>query len=265
MIRRVDYEALHEMVHRNAKEAWPQVLAFIERGGGSELEGSHFIGDIAFSDALPGLIDDIERAFARSARLQKAILWSSAELGGIAGPEIDRLWKLVEEAERRHAVVREFDFLDKRPRFSFVEFWASLTGKAIIHRLRTERPSGGRRTPRRPAMMKKQEITPRTDALIESVRERLSDSEYAWAIESSGQAEWEIALAVIHDAVHEGRLVLTDAEAAELFSIGEHVDRRMLDDLISLGKSRPEPPGSADYDPVSGAPIAKDARATRRP
>ena len=76
------------------------------------------------------------------------------------------------------------------------------------------------------------DVARRTTELIDAVRDRLSEAEYAWASANSAQTEWEVALAVIHDAAREGRLVLTDAEAAELFAISEDVDPGMLNDLV---------------------------------
>ncbi|MCC6618001.1 MAG: hypothetical protein IT341_03055 [Chloroflexi bacterium] len=136
-MRRLEYEELHELVHRDAKLAWPHVLALIERNRGSADHQVQLIGDIVFSDALPDLIDDIERAFAESERFQRVIMWTSPEFGGRGGPEVDRLWKLVDEAERRHAYVREVDSLEKPPRFGIAGWWAALTGKAVIYRLRS--------------------------------------------------------------------------------------------------------------------------------
>lgn len=141
MIRLMEYEALHELVHHDAKQAWPHVLAFIERNGGSADQQSQLIGDVVFSEALPDLINDIEQAFAGSERFQKVIMWSSPEFGGRGGAEVERLWRLVDEAERRHAYVREVDSLEKAPRFSFGAWWAAMTGKAIIYRVRS-RPKG---------------------------------------------------------------------------------------------------------------------------
>jgi hypothetical protein len=109
------------------------------------------------------------------------------------------------------------------------------------------------------------EVTRRTDALLTAVRERLNEDEAAWADDHAGYGEWELALAVIHDAARDGRLVLTDPEAAELFAIGEHVDRRMLEDLVRPPGSLDGAGASAEFDPVTGAPIGKDAGAARRP
>jgi PHP domain len=82
------------------------------------------------------------------------------------------------------------------------------------------------------AVMGKEELTRRVVALVEGLRPRLDASAFAWILENAGQTEWELALADVHLAAASGRLVLTDAEADELFALERHVDRRMLKDLL---------------------------------
>lgn len=149
MMRRMEYEELHQLVHRDAKQAWPHALAFIERDGGSAEDRGQLISDIVYSAALPELMDNVERAFANSERFQQAILWSSPEFGGRGGPEMDRLWKLVDEAERRNAHVYEVDSLERPPRFRIGAWWASMRGKSVIYRVRRRGPDSGPRDDRR--------------------------------------------------------------------------------------------------------------------
>lgn len=61
--------------------------------------------------------------------------------------------------------------------------------------------------------------TARVDALLHGLKGRLSDKDYQWALENSGQAEWDIAVTTIHEAMARKELTFRDDEAAELARI----------------------------------------------
>ncbi len=146
-LRLVDYEQLHRLAHDDPRAAWLEIVALIERGAPWDQQ-SDLLGDVVFSDALPELIEDVEHAFHRSSRFQRALLTAHAGLGGKAGPEMDRIDSLVQLAERRHAVIVEFEPGKRPPRLTVRQWFAvNIGGKILSHRV-LERPDSRRPKPR---------------------------------------------------------------------------------------------------------------------
>ena len=81
-------------------------------------------------------------------------------------------------------------------------------------------------------MADRSEVTARVTRLVETLRGRLADEQYLFALENAGQTEWELALAAIHNARAAGQFPMTDAEAAELFALESIVDRRLMRELL---------------------------------
>jgi hypothetical protein len=104
----VDAQQAHDLVHRDALEAWPHVVALIESGR-DDLMAGMLLEDVVYSDQLPALIDAIEMQAKRSVRFRRCLLTSGPALGGKGGPEMDRIFKLIDEAEAELATVVEFD------------------------------------------------------------------------------------------------------------------------------------------------------------
>jgi hypothetical protein len=107
---------LHELVHKEPLAAWPHVVSLIEAGQESDEqtllvsdEQTLLVEDLVYSNALPALIDQIEEQAGRSKRFRFALLNAAASLGGRGGPEMDRIWKLIDAAEAELATVIEFD------------------------------------------------------------------------------------------------------------------------------------------------------------
>ena len=80
--------------------------------------------------------------------------------------------------------------------------------------------------------MKPADLNHRTTALVERLRDRLTDSDYKWAFENAINAEWELAIATLRGLMSRGRLAMTEAELDELTAIEALVDRRLLGDLL---------------------------------
>ncbi len=136
----MDYEQIHQLAHNDPRAAWPHIVALIDRRAPWDVTTSELLSDIAFSDALPELVDDWEAALHRSPRFQKALLWAQYDLGGKGGPEMDRIHRLVELAEQRHAVIIDVEPGTRPPRLSVRQWFAvNFGGKIIGHRV-PERP-----------------------------------------------------------------------------------------------------------------------------
>ncbi len=100
-------DQVHELVHRDPVTAWPHVIALIERDGPKAHELG-LLADLVYSHELPELIDRIEEEARRSKPFRYALLDCGDVLGGRGGPEMDRIFKLMQDAEDELATVVEF-------------------------------------------------------------------------------------------------------------------------------------------------------------
>lgn len=100
-------DELHELVHRDPVAAWPHVADLIDAGP----DHAHLLllEDVIYSEQLPQLIEAIELRAAQSRRFREALLWCGDALGGKGGPEMERIFRIIEDAERELATVIEFD------------------------------------------------------------------------------------------------------------------------------------------------------------
>jgi len=130
-------EAVHDLAHRDPIAAWPHVVDLIETDWrrAQELD---LLTDLVYSEELPALIALIEQQAKRSKEFRRALLDSGPTFGGRGGPEMDRIFKLVGDAEEELATVVYFD--DERELRSVRVFLrtlsASVRGKALICRRR---------------------------------------------------------------------------------------------------------------------------------
>ncbi len=99
---------MHELVHRDPIAAWPHVIALIEADG-AKADELDLLADLVYSHKLPELIDRIEEQARRSKPFRYALLDCGDELGGRGGPEMDRIFKLLREAEAELATVVEYE------------------------------------------------------------------------------------------------------------------------------------------------------------
>ncbi len=65
----------------------------------------------------------------------------------------------------------------------------------------------------------RERTTAQVDALLHRLKGRLSDKDYQWALDNSGQAEWGLVVTTISEAVAHGELTLRGDEAQELSRI----------------------------------------------
>lgn len=142
----MDREQLHQLVHRDPIAAWPDIVTLIDAGQ-SGLDSRELLEDLIYSDRLPDLIDQIEEQARRSKRFRLALLDSGPALGGRGGPEIERIFKLIDEAEAELATVVEFEYETeiRSPHALVHRARAILSGKQLIFkRRRHPNDRGGR-------------------------------------------------------------------------------------------------------------------------
>jgi len=101
-------DQVHELVHRDPITAWPHVIALVEADGAKAHELG-LLADLVYSEELPELIDRIEEQARRSKRFRFALLSCGDELGGRGGPEMERIFKLVQDAEAELATVVNYE------------------------------------------------------------------------------------------------------------------------------------------------------------
>lgn len=74
------------------------VVALIEADGHWESQAT-LLEDLVYSEQLPRLIDSIEELAQQSERFRRALVSSRDALGGRGGPEVERIFKLIDDAE----------------------------------------------------------------------------------------------------------------------------------------------------------------------
>lgn len=127
---------LHDLVHRDPVSAWPHVVRAIEHG---RYDGTYpLLEDVIYSDQLPELIDKIEEAARRSSSFRRHLMDIGPGLGGKGGPEMERIFILVRNAEAEFAVVVEFD---DESELKSLRRWpstipAAIRGKTVIFKRR---------------------------------------------------------------------------------------------------------------------------------
>lgn len=127
---------LHDLVLRDPVSAWPHVARVIEHG---RHDGRYpLLEDAIYSDQLPELIDEIEEAARRSSSFRRHLMDIGPFLGGKGGPEMERIFILVRNAEAEFAVVVEFD---DESELKSLRRWAStipaaIRGKTVIFKRR---------------------------------------------------------------------------------------------------------------------------------
>lgn len=138
----MDAEQLHRLVHRDPLAAWPHVVALIETGHHAD-EQLRLLEDLVYSDQLAELIDGIEEQARRSKHFRLALLTCGDALGGRGGPEMDRIFKVIADAEAELATVIELDREReiRSPHAANASLRAALHGKILIYRRRRSNDS----------------------------------------------------------------------------------------------------------------------------
>ena len=99
-----------------------------------------------YSEELPELIDRIEEQARRSKRFRFALLSCGDELGGRGGPEMERIFKLMQDAEAELATVVEFeDERELRSLHSLGRTLRAMVGRKILIYKRKPRTDRDRR------------------------------------------------------------------------------------------------------------------------
>jgi hypothetical protein len=144
----MDDETLLALADRAPEDAWLRLARLIETGDAERLDQwvvTDALQAIIESDSLPAVIDDLERVFAASRSFQRLFVGMEPGRAERRSDEVERVAVLIGEAERRHAVVTEFESLEGRPHTSLRDLVGTARGKVILHRTSRSTPAAGSR------------------------------------------------------------------------------------------------------------------------
>ena len=88
-----EYQPIHGRLRRDPEEAWPAVVEFVRQHPAS-LDARDLVEDLMYEHG-DRFIDRIENLARADGAFRSTVAW--ANVGGIAGPSIDRFHRLQDE------------------------------------------------------------------------------------------------------------------------------------------------------------------------